>query len=237
MLVPKLKYLPWIYGFLALFVFFASPFILALDAMQSLPPFLGALFTGLPVSKFPLIPWSGYFFAGIALTAFFMASEHKRRVAWIYFIGGLLLALYFQYTKTWGVSYPEITNWWHASPGHSVFRLAGTVSVFGLLFLIEKHLKNSTTGNILTLSGQESLFLYVSHLLIVYNSSGFGIKDFIGNGFGYSGTFLIFAGVTVLCYLTAFYWHKLKIADMKKAKRVMVLTAVLLIIFFIVNPA
>jgi uncharacterized membrane protein len=232
MLMPKFHYLPWIFVFLTLFVFFASPFILSWDAMQVLPPFIGALFTGLPVSKFPMTPWSGYFFAGIATTTFFMNSENKHKIAWLYFAGGLALSFYFQYSKSWGVCYPEITNWWYGSPGHSAFRLSGTIVVFGPLFLLEKYLKKTSVGKMLQLSGQESLFLYVSHLLLVYNSSNLGINNFIGTGFGYLDTFLIFAGITLLCYFIAFHWHKLKIADLKKARLVIALSGLLLTIFY-----
>ena len=237
MITPKLNYLPWIFAILTVLVFFTSPIIRSWDAMGHLPPFWAALITGPPVSKFPLVPWSGYFFGGVAVTAFFMNSKNKHRTALAFFLVGLALAFFFQYSKILGVGYPGITNWWLGSPGHSLFRLSGTISVFGLLFLLEKYYAKTGPGNVLKLSGQESLFLYVSHLLIVYNSANFGIDKLLGTGFGYGITFLIFVSVALLCYFAAVFWHNLKFDNMRKARLVMAITFGLLIAFFVINPA
>jgi hypothetical protein len=61
---------------------------------------------------------------------------------------------------------------WYPSPGHSLFRLGGVALVFALLFLLEKRL--STQGpavRFLRLNGQESLWMYLSHIILVYGSS------------------------------------------------------------------
>jgi uncharacterized membrane protein len=238
MLTPRLKLIPWIFGALALSVFMFSPWVWAWDALAALPNFFGALVSEPPISKFPLTPWSGYFFGGVAVTAYFMSSENKKKVAWIYFISGFAIAALFMYNKWWFDSYPYVEAWWKGSPGLSFFRFFGTVSVFGFLYLIEGYYKETRIGNALKISGQESLFLYVSHLLIVYGSAvNFGVRYLMGARLDYFKTFLIFAAITLFCYIFAYIWHELKARDMKKARWVMIATFALLFIISLLNPA
>ena len=238
MLTPRLSWIPWIFGFLALAVFMLSPWVWAWDSMASMPPYLGALFAEPPVSKFSLTPWSGYFFGGVAVTAYFMRSDNKRKVAWYYFIAGLALSTFFSSFKWIFDSYPNVANWWFGSPGLSFFRFFGTVSVFGLLFLVENYYRETKLGNVLKLSGQESLFLYVSHLLIVYGSAvNFGVKYLMGARLDFPKTFLVFAAITIFCIVGSYIWHELKARDMKKARWVMYATFGLLFIISLLNPA
>ena len=233
-ITPKIKYIPYIFGIIALAIFLLAPYILSLDSYNTLPVFFASFFSN-KISNFTLFPWSGYFFSGVAVTAFFMQSENKRKVA-MYFAGaGFILAVIFFNTQS--IYYPFVQNWWLGSPGHSFFRVAGATCVFGFLYLIENYYKNSKVGEHLKIAGQESLFLYVSHLMIVYGSAmNFGFKYFIGNRLNFFTTFLIFAGIAIFCYAGAYVWHEYKAKDMKKARYIMYAVGIMLAITFFVNP-
>ncbi|MBL7999144.1 MAG: DUF1624 domain-containing protein, partial [Candidatus Kapabacteria bacterium] len=66
-----------IYALLAAVFFFATPFVWQWDSFQSLPMFFATWFAKQPISKFPVFPFAGYFFAGAALTGFFLQTPDK----------------------------------------------------------------------------------------------------------------------------------------------------------------
>ncbi|MGA2297003.1 MAG: heparan-alpha-glucosaminide N-acetyltransferase domain-containing protein, partial [FCB group bacterium] len=155
MLSPKLKYMPYIFTVLALTFFFLAPYIWSLNPMSSMPSLIGAYFSKPPISKFPLFHWSGYFFAGAAITSFFMNAKDKKKFAlWGALIGTVLMFTLY-YTRAYTTGYPFVTNWWYASPGHSFFRLSCVIGVFSILYLLEKFFKENRIGDFMRLCGQE----------------------------------------------------------------------------------
>jgi len=238
MLVPKIKYLPYIFGVLALIVFFTAPAVWNSDPLSVMPAFFGALFAKFPISKFPMFPWSGYFLAGAAFTAYFMAYENKKKLATILAITGLILTVgifNFRFNLEF---FPGAQDWWHCSPFHSIFRVSGAVMVFAFLFLIEKWYKDKWSGNILRLCGQESLYVYVGHNMLVYGSiANYGMRYMIGNRLDTLETSLLILGVCAAMYATALGWNILKERDIVKARIVMAALFALFVLIFLVNPA
>ncbi len=238
MVTPKIKYLPYIFAVLALIVFLAAPFVWCSDPLMYMPPFFGALFAKFPISKFPLLPWSGYFFAGTALTAYFMSYENKKKLAQILAIVSVSLVFIIYNFNYYLNFYPSVTNWWHTSPFHSLFRVCGAIGAFSILFLLEKWYKDTRFGNAMKLCGQESLYVYVSHNMLVYGSiANYGMRTMIGNRLEVPGTILIIIGVAIGCYVTALGWNVLKAKDIKRARLVMAGIFALFVIIFLVNPA
>ena len=238
MITPKLKYIPWLFGALSIFVFFYTPFVLAWDPFSTLPAFFATFLAKAPISKFPLFQWSGYFFGGVAVTALFMQSQNKRKIAWIFFIGGLIIATILYNARDLMLAYPYVENWWKGSPPHSFFRIAVSIFVFGLLYLIEDTYKKTKVGDLLRIAGQESLFLYVSHNMIVYGTAiNIGLRIMFGGQTGYWGTLFVFSSVAVFCYIASYLWHDMKDKNLKRAQKVMIATGLCLLIIFLVNPA
>ncbi|MFA6569923.1 MAG: hypothetical protein WCT77_01665, partial [Bacteroidota bacterium] len=237
MLIPKMKILPYIYASLALFVFFMAPFIWQSNPFEGLPQIISAYFSHPPMSKFPLFHWSGYFFAGVAVTAWFMQFENKKKLATILAISGWGLMFLLYYTRAYTEAYPAVVNWWLASPAHSFFRLSGAIGVFSLLFLLEKFYKNNRVGDVLRLSGQESLFMYTFHLMIVYGSIvNLGLNYFLGPRLGPPETIFTFIAATVMTYWGAVVWNSFKTKSPVQARWLMVSFTILFIIGFIINP-
>lgn len=238
MITPNIKYLPYIFGAIAIIVFLAAPFVWNTNPLETMPAFFGNLFSRPPHSKFPLFPWMGYFFSGAAITAYFMNFENKKKLAMILSITGLVLVLLLFNTRYFTDFYPGFKDWWHCSPFHSLFRVSGAVMVFAFLYLIEKWYREKKIGNILRLCGQESLYVYISHLMIVYGSvANFGMSKLIGNRLDWVGTAAITFAVCLFCWATALGWNNLKAKELRMARIVMISVFVLFFIIFLFNPA
>lgn len=238
LIFKDLKILKWTYGGLTLLVFLLSPFVWDAEPFTFLPPFLGALLAKPPISKFPLFPWSGYFFAGAFVTALFFQSNNKKSLSRWFVLGGIFFLLLLYFTRDYTSFYLGRNDWWRVSPFHSLFRVSGTIAVFGLLFLLEEWYREQRVGKILQLAGQESLFIYVSHLLIVYGSiANFGMKYFVGSRLGPIETSLIIIGLIFLCQISVSIWHKIKITDIRSARWMIAGTFGFFFLIFLLNPA
>lgn len=233
LLAPGRKYLPYIYSILAALIFILAPLVWSGDPFLIFPRFLAACFAEMPISKFPLLPWAGYFFAGAAVTHFFMKAENKKRFALWLFIGGFAAMEIFYFTRFFTFDYPAPSEWWRMAPGHSLFRLSCALWVFGLLFLTESYYKGKKIGDALTVSGQESLWLYIFHLMVVYGSIvNIGLNKILGAVFNPLETAMLYIVVAAISYITAKYWHILKMRNPKAARYFMFVCAGLFLLVF-----
>ncbi len=235
--IKNLNTLKWIFGLLALTVFFLAPIILNLDPFSFLPTFFATLFAKYPVSRFPLFPWSGYFFAGAFFTALFFQYNDKEKLSKLLFFGGTIFLILFYITKDFDFLNYGYSKWWFASPFHSLFRISGTVMAFSFLFLTEKYYKDSKIGRALQLCGQESLLIYAGHLLITYSKvPNFSLKALVGSTLNpFSTTITIFL-MSLVFYIIAFYWHKIKAINISLARLIIATFALIIIIFFFFIP-
>jgi uncharacterized membrane protein len=228
----SLKYLSLFTGIVSALVFIAAPFVWAADSLQFMPTFIGAYFAKPPVSNFPLFPWMGYFFAGVSITGFFMMSEKKKQFAIISAVISIVSVLINYNTSYFQPQY-GFADWWGCAPGHSLFRLGGAVAVFSVLYLLEKYFRENKPTKFLLICGRESLFMYASHLLIVYGSIlSFGLRNHLSGKLGVPATILFFIGLTAFCFFFAWLWHILKKKNMFAARLIMAgLAGVFFVIF------
>ncbi len=238
LLIPDFRILPVIFLIFTFIFGFLAPIVLSWDSMSVLPPYIGTFFARYPISKFPLFPWSGYFFGGAALTAFFMSSENKKKLSiWLFSVFFVLMFLLF-FTRDLTNYTDSFKEWWISNPAHFLFRLSCAIWVFSFLYLIENIYKNNQVGKVLRLFGQESLLVYTFHLLLVYGYvANFGMKYYVGNRLNWMGSFLIIIALWFFCYALAFAWKSIKEKDIKTARLVLVAVFLLFIIIFILNPA
>ncbi len=231
------KFLPFIYLALAVIIIFISPTIRQMNSMSFMPPWLGTYFAGPPVSKFPLFPWTAYFFAGAAFTALFYSVEDKKKFSIIVAISGFLVAAILFATRNITEGFMGVSDWWQGSPQHTFFRLGGTVLTFSLLYLLEKYYKDRKIGDVLRVCGQESLFIYIFHLMVVYGSVvNLGWKQFVGNNLNYYGTFLVTLTLSVAIYWLAFIWNGFKLKSPELSFRVILSLSLFFIVVLIFNP-
>ncbi len=164
-----------------------------------------------PPTTFSFLPWSGYLFAGCAVAGWFFNSSNKTRAAWILVGAGCLVPVLVFAVKSMNVHSPWNQVWWLTSPGVHAFRLSGVVLSFGILFLVEPALSSSNIGKGLQRTGQESLFLYISHVLIVYGAAApdlinmFGLRN--SNMVTILMTWLV---VTIPLTVVSWWWNTFK---------------------------
>lgn len=197
---------------LSLTVFYATATVWLSQTPEEFPVFVRSWISRSPYSKFPLFPWMGYFFAGAAVTAFFIRSSARRLWASIFLIAGLAAPSVVFYVKDlpWhlpGGAIPD--DWWHASLGHALYRLGVVVGAFGFFYLIQNPLMRiPAVGKVLSLFGQESLLMYVGHIMIVYGTAAnHGIRFLAPGAFSPAPTAAIFAAVLAAGYGAARFWR------------------------------
>lgn len=237
-IVPQPPVLLLVFTGLTLLILCATPPVWATDPFTVLPTPLAALVSRPPISKFPLFPWMAYFFAGAAITGFLMRAENKRRFA----IGLIIMAWVTQcivfFVKDLPFTYPGYHDWGYSSPGHAFYRLGGVVFLYALLYLAEEKWGTSyRVHRFFQLLGQESLLLYVGHLMVIYGTiAGIGLRYYTADALTPLLTFIVILFLTLGGYGIAKEWHDYKINDPARARMALATLGSLLFILFILNP-
>lgn len=208
-----------------------TPWVWEHQLYTQLPVFIGALIAPQPVSKFPLFPFAAYFFAGTIAIPLFRerTAQQMAGIVAIATAGAFV-------TLTIGMSSP--TEWWHISPLHVLFRLSGTVALLGVLYLADAWIARRRFSTLLLLAGQQSLWIYVVHLLLVYGSvGGKGLSAVVGRTLSPATTFLLIIGIGVATMASAWGWAELK-RTMPAVVRTVTITAVAIgVLTFLILPA
>lgn len=212
-LIPNLKYLKYISIVIALTAYYLTSFVWASDPFNYLPIFPATLFAEWPVSHFPMFPWMGHFFAGIALTSFFMESVDKKSFAFRLGLVSVIIAISMLLLKELPIlNYPFANDWWHTSPSHFIFRISLVAFLFSFLYYFEDYISGRFYTKSLILMGQESLLLYVGNVIVIYGSIlNNGIRQHLPNPVDSFSTILIFIGLTFVLYYISKGWHYIKI--------------------------
>lgn len=232
LLTPRIKYLKYIYALLAVIVFLITPAVWNLDPFQSMPVFFATLFAEPPISKFPLIPWSGYFLAGAAFTNFFFVQENKIKFSIYSIIASFIIMLLCFLTKDYLSMAYGWSDWWQGFPTHSLFRLSGTVIVFCSAYILEKKLPSYKFLKAFAICGKESLLVYYGHLMIIYGSIvNFGFAYLLGPRLHWSSALITIICMCIFFYFAALAWHTLKTEKPKYARYALIGTGLLVISF------
>lgn len=204
---------------IALAVVFIAPLTGVMD-LSGLPIWLRPYLSPQFESQFPLLPWASFLICGSILGFWYMeASERKKeeecmkRFGMLAF-GGILLAIAVEF-----LPFAIYTNhdFWRSSPEFFLVRLGCVVLALVALWSFSRK-RQASSSSFIALFGQESLLVYVAHLLIVYGRDyGFSFVRKFGPTLGYLECLGLFAGLTIGMYLIAFAWHRLKGWNMRVA--------------------
>ncbi len=252
LLVPTLKQLRWVFVGLAILFVYGAPFVWQLEPDTFLPRVLGSYISRPPAAAFPLFPWCGYFFIGASLTAFFLDSPDRKRFAKIaagisFVIPFVVMMGVFTGWNQWFV-YGWNENWFLCSPGNVAFRVSGSILLFSMLYLVQDRFAAWTIfptsrhaqkpAHWLQLMGQESLFVYVFHLMIVYGSpANLGLSYFVSGVLYPFGVFLVTSAVLLAVYVAMSQWHDVKVVSPEKPKRLILVFGILFAtVFLTVTP-
>ncbi len=211
-LIPNLKYLKYISIVIALTAYYLTSFVWAIDPFNYLPIFPATLFAEWPVSHFPMFPWMGHFFAGLALTSFFMESVDKKKFPLKVGLSSLAISISMLILKELPIlNYPFADDWWYTSPSHFIFRISIVSFLFCFLYYFEDYISGRFYTKSLILMGRESLLLYVGNVIVIYGSIiNNGIRQHLPNQVDSFSTILIFTGLTFILYYVSKGWHYIK---------------------------
>lgn len=238
LVIPNRRALLWIFGVLTLFFFFATPYIWAQNPFEVFPTFFATCVAKQPISKFPFFPFSGYFFAGAVLTSLFTHVQNKRTFAVRGALIAFMLPILLFFLKYSPFDFPGHEDWWHSSPGHALYRTSIIVLVMCLLYLFQERIDRSRFSNALRLCGQESLFFYIFHLMLVYGTiANFGLVYLASHRYSYWETGLVLVVITAVTYSLASMWNSYKRNEAKKASHLVFWLMALFMVIFLLVPS
>jgi uncharacterized membrane protein len=214
---------------LAILLTMTAPFFWS-RAWPMLPATLAAYITVQTGSQFPLVPWSAFMFAGAALGQLYAhwgAERHNRYANVVLLLPGvttLLLGLLLsqQQTLLFG------DGQYGYVPGNIFVRAGVSLIILGLIAHASRHVTH--LPHVFGAVAQESLLIYVAHLMIVYGSIfGPGLYSI----YGQTRTPLQILPIVVLLIasmtLAAYGWNWLKHAHLRTARWVSAAAAVALL--------
>lgn len=225
-------------GLTGVLIVFASPIVRELDWSGS-PIWLRAYFTNHYKSQFPLFPWMSFLLAGTVIGNRFVAAvragteDRFMRTAGILALSGIVISMLAEWIPL--TLYPN-HDFWRASPEFFFVRLGLVVLLLVLLWRAGRG-RQPAQWSVIGLLGQESLLVYVVHLLIVYGYTyDWSFVRKFGPTLTYAGCAGLFAGLTVAMVLLAAVWHWMKKWNMRVAVSVRFAVISGIILWFILKP-
>ncbi len=216
---------------------FAS-IVLPWHLYASFPNGWSSLLSGVPYSKFPLIPYSGYFFAGMAFIQLFGNTDNLDKRAALVALCSTLAAILCYTLKEGVFDFPGREDWWHLSAGHSLYRLSVVVAVLMLLYLLRKQLDPTALARVMLVCGQESLFIYIFHLFAVYGYIGsLSLSGWSHQSWGWFQNLVVYLVVCSMSIVLALRWHSFKKNKPLLAERGLRWVIIIAIVSFVLVPA
>ncbi len=216
--VPRVRWLPLAGLAVALAVFGGAPAVWHWDAhFQDLPLGIAGILGRQPNVMFPLFPWSGYFFVGLFMGGCSEWLMQRPKIAALSAVLALLAGL-------WGINSvdPGNPDWWWTAPNYFMFRVGITVSIYLGLMLLFRWIGDRKYWAVrgLEIAGQESLFLYMVHVFVVYGSlwNQTSLRKTVGDGVSMAENFGIYALIMAAVYaaMMLYRWAKLRWPDQVK---------------------
>jgi hypothetical protein len=221
-------------------VFWLTPIIWSIgpEILQSIPDVFRMYISTQPPASFPLFPWAGYYFAGFIATHYFMTASDRKYIASIYLAISLgLMAIVYGISRTDWTYYSPDLNWWLVSPMHMMFRVAGAMFLFALLYKVQDKL-NGRVSHALMVNGRESLVVYVGQGIILYGAGMQAIIRSILPDFIIPWHIVVLT-LSVIGIMTAyaFAWNTYKKRMPIHAKWSLYLFMIIYVMIFLFSPA
>lgn len=205
------------------FAVLAAPIVWRWPAEEHLPGALAGFVNQAAGSLFPLVPWAGFTYAGI-LCAYFArnARSPARDLAWPFAIVTALLLLVPIAVNHTGWNPYGVHDFWKTSPYYFFWRLGNVMAVLTLLCFAERWIERakivehaqsipSRALRIVRVVGQESLIVYVAHLLVLHGSVvNRGIRSYTGQSLSLVAATAVALALFVAMVALARAWHQTK---------------------------
>ena len=239
LIVRREKLLRYSALILAVAVVFTTPIVWDFDFTNifSLP--IASYFNVKQRSVFPLFPWAGFVFCGTLTSQLFLSAqqrgEERKMMTRIFFVGVVIVLLGFL-SDLIPVRIYRTYDFWHTSPSFFMIRLGIVMIVLSGMWLYEK--KTSPGPSLMQVIGQESLFVYAFHIIIVYGSAirNGSLAQVFGGKLNFAECLGIFLALTSFTCLVAYIWHYLKTNRRVTSRVVQYGTVAIFLYFFVTRP-
>jgi len=199
-------------GALALIFIFAAPVVREAD-LGAFPAWLTPYLTMQVKTQFPLFPWAAFLLGGAVVGMLFIRSAEKSRAR-----GFMKSMLWISLAVTAASLLAELLpvtiyphhDFWKGSPEFFFVRFGIVlIALWGLWQYEQKYPQAGSSP--VSLFGQESLLVYVVHLLVVYGYTyEYSFIRMFGPTLRYPQTFGLFAALALAMYALAYGWHSIK---------------------------
>jgi hypothetical protein len=181
------------------------------DWQQYLHPSIAAYMTTKTGSWFPIFPFTAYLLLGAAGGTLYLQlrDSGRERLLLVYFgvIGLILLAAAFV---------PRMVYGWHlpfyggsSSPWLTFSRLGWVLMLWTVIGTVLRHVKS--LPRIIPIAGQHTLFIYVSHIVVLYGSAWMpGLRQIFGKELNLLPVLVIISILLVTTTLAANWLHRIK---------------------------
>jgi hypothetical protein len=222
LLLKPRRELTWIViGVLTLALPVLTPAVRNSSFILSLPTFLRYYFMD---SRFALFYYSSFLFLGFLLGSLFIEKE-RRWYLYALIIGFLLIGLAQVFSRA-GVM-----------PGLRDFMTKGGVITLLAVLLERSEGLWARMPTPVKYFGQESLIVYVVHLMIVYGSVlNTGLTSYWGQMLSYREAYLFIIWLMATMVILAYVWHKLKIEHRPVANWVKYTLYWSFVVLFLLKP-
>jgi acyltransferase len=221
LLKPK-KEVTWaIIGILTLALPLLTPYVSSSEWVAGLPAFIRYYLVN---SRFPLFYYSSFLFLGFLLGYVFSEKKHH----WLPYV--LVIAVVML------VSAQVLSRLGVVVSLHRFMTKGGVIIVLTLILERCEGLWRRMP-NPVKYFGQESLIVYVVHLMIVYGSVlNRGLTSYWGKTLAYGEVYLFIAWLAAAMVLLAYVWHRLKVEHIQVANWVKNTIYWSFLILFLLKP-
>jgi uncharacterized membrane protein len=221
-------------GVLLGIVVITAPLVWRWPAEQFLPVAIAGFVNDAAGSLFPLVPWAGFTYAGI-LCAYFArnARSPAKELAWPFaFFAALALLVPIAINHTGWNPY-GVHDFWKTSPYYFTWRLGNVLAVLALLCFAERWIERTKIAvdrrsfaaralGVVRVVGQESLIVYVAHLLVLHGSVlNRGIKSYTGETLTLAEGSFVSIAIFVIMIGLARGWSEMRKREMRPPARTM----------------
>ena len=150
---------------------------------------------------FPVFPWAGFAFAGLAL-GFAILSERVRRHEALFFVSSGAAGVAIMYFSRWLTARPwhiyRVFDYWHTSPEFFLCRVGLLMIVLSTGYLWCRWGAGAWKYSPLTQMGKTSLLVYWVHIEFVYGRFSIMQRRALGVGGASLGLLIIFVAMLML---------------------------------------
>jgi uncharacterized membrane protein len=223
----------------AAIVVFLTPVVWDYDFTRVFPLPIADYFNAKQLSLFPLFPWAGFVFCGTLASQYFLSAQQRgeeRKIMRGFFVVGAIVSLAGYLSDKLPIHVYRTYDFWHTSPSFFVIRLGIVMMALTGMWWYEK--KVTPKPEVMQVVGQESLFVYALHIIIVYGSAipNGSLAQVLGSRLNFAECLGVFLSLTGLTCLIAYAWHYLKAARRPISRVVQYGTVAVILYFFVSRP-